>query len=279
MTPTSAAQPAVQVRPAELPAAAAVKLSILMAVKNEGATLPATLKILNALIEVPHEILIVYDDPDDTTVPVVRRFQERHPAVRLIHNTRGPGVVHALRAGIAEAAGEYVLIFAIDDTGPALALDQMLALMDRGCDLVSCTRYARGGRRLGGSLIGGLLSLVANRLFCTLSGTALTDSTTGIKMMRRDRLQRLTLEASAGWAVALELSIKAQLAGWRVGEVPIISIDRLFGGRSTFTLGAWLPEYFRWFVWGVAQCWRTGHRPQPVMTPLDLEDAASPAER
>jgi len=272
-------QPDVQAHPAGSPTTATVKLSILMTVKNEEAHLPATLKILSALVKVPHEILIVYDEPDDTTVPVVRRFQERHPAVRLIHNTRGPGVVHALRAGIAEAAGEYVLIFAIDDTGPALALDQMLALMDRGCDLVSCTRYARGGRRLGGSLVGGVLSLVANRLFCLLSGSALTDSTTGIKMVRRDRLQRLTLEASVGWAVALELSIKAQLAGWRVGEVPIISIDRLFGGRSTFALGAWLPEYLRWFVWGVSALRRSRLRPPPVMTPLDLEDVARPAKR
>jgi len=261
------------------PTTATPKLSILMPVKDEGKTLPATLKILSALVEVPHEILIVYDDPGDTTVPVVHGLQERYPSIRLIHNTRGRGVVHALRAGIAEAAGEYVLIFAIDDTGPALALDQMLALMDRGCDLVSCTRYARGGRRLGGSLVGGVLSLVANRLFCLLSGSALTDSTTGIKMVRRDRLQRLTLEASVGWAVALELSIKAQLAGWRVGEVPIISIDRLFGGRSTFALGAWLPEYLRWFVWGVSALRRSRLRPPPVMTPLDLEDVARPAKR
>ena len=108
MTPTSAAQPEARVEPAAQPPAAAVKLSILMAVKNEVATLPTTLKILDALVEVPHEILIVYDDPDDTTVPVVHRFQERHPAVRLIHNTRGRGVAHALRTGIAEAAVFHV---------------------------------------------------------------------------------------------------------------------------------------------------------------------------
>lgn len=279
MSPTSEMQPDVQARPAGPPTTAAVKLSILMTVKNEEKTLPATLKILNALIEVPHEILIVFDDPGDTTVPVVRAFQERYPAIRPIHNTRGRGVIHALRTGIAEAAGEYVLIFAIDDTGPALAIDQMLALMDRGCDLVSCTRYARGGRRLGGSVLGGTLSLVANRLFCLLSGAALTDSTTGIKMVRRDRLRQVSLEASVGWAVALELAIKAQLAGWRVGEVPIISIDRLFGGRSTFALGAWLPEYLRWFVWGVKELRRSHRHPQPVMTPLDLEGAGSPSDR
>ena len=44
---------------------------------------------------------------------------------------------------------------------------------------LSCTRYARGGRRLGGSWIGGILSRIANRLFGVFSGFPLTDATTG----------------------------------------------------------------------------------------------------
>ena len=39
--------------------------------------------------------------------------------------------------------------------------------------------------------------------------------------------------------------------GLRLGEVPIVSIDRLFGGESTFRLGPWTMEYLRWFLWGM----------------------------
>jgi dolichol-phosphate mannosyltransferase len=117
--------------------------------------------------------------------------------------------------------------------------------------LVSCTRYAHGGRRLGGSLIGSILSRAANRLFVALAGSALTDCTTGIKMFRRDVFERLNLEARpVGWSVAFEMSIKAQLVGLTLGEVPIVSIDRLYGGESTFRVGAWTVEYLRWFLWG-----------------------------
>jgi hypothetical protein len=35
--------------------------------------------------------------------------------------------------------------------------------------------------------------------------------------------------------------------------VPIVSIDRLYGGKSTFALGAWTAEYLRWFLWGLRQ--------------------------
>ena len=82
-----------------------------------------------------------------------------------MHNTRGRGILNALRAGVEAAQGKYVLIFAADEVGPVLAIDDMIALMDAGCEFVSCTRYAHGGRRLGGSWIGGVLSRLANRLF------------------------------------------------------------------------------------------------------------------
>ena len=226
-------------------------LTILMPVRNEGINLRIMLKMLRAIVDVPYEVLIVHDTPDDDSLQVLADVPESQ-VVRAVHNTRGRGVVNAIRAGVDEAAGRYVLIFAADEVGPVLAIEDMLALMDQGCDFVSCTRYAHGGRRLGGSMMGGALSRLANRLFHWLAGSVLSDCTTGIKMFRRDQFSRLDLQARPiGWAVAFEMSIKAQLIGLTLGEVPIISIDRLYGGKSTFRLGPWTGEYMRWFLWGL----------------------------
>jgi len=229
-----------------------MKLSILLPVRNEGMNIGVMLKILNATLEVPNEILVVYDSPKDNTIPAVKKVQRRFPNVKLVHNNHGRGVVNALKAGIDAAKGEYVLIFAADEIGPVVAIEDMLHLMDKGCDLVSCTRYALGGRRLGGSAIGGFLSRYGNRVFQFLSGSAFTDSTTGIKMFRKSIFEKVKLEARpVGWAVVFELAVKAQLYGLKLGEVPIVSIDRLYGGKSTFSLGPWFKEYLRWFMFGV----------------------------
>lgn len=237
-----------------------VKLSILLPVRNEGINLRIMLKILRAVVDVPHEVLVVYDRADDDSAPVVRAMAVEYPEIRAVHNTRGIGVLNALKTGVAEAKGEYVLIFAADEVGPVLAIEDMVALMDQGCEFVSCTRYAHGGRRLGGSFIGGVLSRLANRLFCRLSSLRLTDATTGIKMFRRDVFERLNLQARpVGWAVTFEMAIKAQLAGLRLGEVPIVSIDRLYGGQSTFSVGPWVLEYLKWFVWGIRRSPRRRH--------------------
>jgi dolichol-phosphate mannosyltransferase len=246
-----------------------------MPVRNEGLNLSIMLKILSAVVEVPHEVLVVVDDRADTSVPVVEAISPNYTPLRCIHNTRGRGVLNALRAGVDAAQGRYILIFAADEVGPVMAIDDMIALMDGGCEFVSCTRYAHGGRRLGGSVIGGALSRLANRMFRALTHCQLTDATTGIKMFTRPVFEQLHLEAKpVGWAVAFEMSIKAQLAGFRLGEVPIVSIDRLYGGTSTFRVGPWTAEYFRWFLWGVRKLRKHRGTASPVEVRVPTATAA-----
>ena len=257
MTP-SASAPAASAAPTKT-------LTILMPVRNDGINLRIMLKMLQVVVDVPYEVVIVHDTPEDDSLAVVAELAPRQP-VRTLHNTLGRGVVNAIRAGVAAAEGKYVLIFAADEVGPVLAIDDLLALMEDGREFVSCTRYAHGGRRLGGSFVGGILSRSANRLFHWMAGSVLTDCTTGIKMFRRDQFERLQLEAKPiGWAVAFEMAIKAQLLGLSLGEVPIISIDRLYGGASTFRVGPWTMEYFRWFLWGMRRLRTRGRDSAEVM--------------
>lgn len=241
-----------------------IKLSILIPVRNEGINIRIMLNILSAVINIPHEIVVIYDFAGDDTVPVVKDMQSATPAIKLVFNGTGEGVINAVRAGVKEAQGEYILIFAADEVGPVLAIDDMVLLLEEGCDLVSCTRYAFGGRRLGGSIIEGTLSRAANRIFSLLSGSMLTDATTGIKMFKRDVFNRIDLESKPiGWAFIFEFAIKAQSKGMKLGEVPIVSIDRLYGGKSSFSLGPWVKEYMRWFLWGIKHLPRWGRREGP----------------
>ncbi len=228
------------------------KLSIIMPVRNEGINLKMILKIINALMEAPYEILVVYDSPDDDSIPVATSMQKQYPAIRPLHNPLGRGVVNAVRSGVAAAKGEYVLILPADDMGAIFDINPMLAEIEKGYDLVSATRYAKGGKVVGGAISSRLLSRVANKLFIIFAGSAMTDSTVGIKMFRRELFDRIKLECNpVGWAFAFEMAIKAQMMGLRVSEVPIVSINRFYGGTSTFKLKRWITEYIRWFFWGL----------------------------
>lgn len=241
------------------------KLSILLPVRNEPESLPIAVRILNAIVDVPHEILVVHDHPNDTTLPVAVELMARFPNLRIVHNVRGPGVANAITAGVHASRGDYVLIHAVDEIAPIPAIEAMVDLLDAGCEFVSANRYTDGGRRLGGSWVGGWISWAANKTFRLIAGGALHDSTTGIKMFRRDVFDGIEFESRpVGWSCVFELAIKAQLRGLRLGEVPIVSVDRITGGRSTFRLWPWLVEYARWFAWGWSRL--RGPRPIPMRT-------------
>ena len=80
----------------------------------------------------------------------------------------------------------------------------------------------------------------------------MSDLTTGIKMFKKDFYKQIEISTNpVGWVFAFELSIKAYVMNLKVGEVPLISVDRLFGGESTFKLGRWVNEYLKCYIWGV----------------------------
>lgn len=229
------------------------KLSILIPVRNEGVNLKLMLRILHATIDVPHELLIIYDIEEDDSIPVVNKIAKEYPQLRLVRNNKGKGVPNALRSGFENATGDVILILTADDLGPVLSVEPMLELISQGYDFLSATRYSKGGRAVGGVFMSRLLSRIANRLFYILCDTPLTDSTLGIKMFKRSILKHFTLSSQTGWSIAFELSLKSQIANLKIVELPIISVNRFFGGVSSFRLAPWVKEYTRWFYWGLCQ--------------------------
>ena len=244
------------------------KLSILLPVYHEKEAFSIMIKILEATVDIPYEILVIYDHPDDNTVECAKDLQHKFSNIRLVFNDLGRGAQNAIKKGLEVSKGEIILITAVDEIFPIMAIKEMLELIEtKKCDFVSGTRYALGGKRLGGSLIGGILSRIANKVFSLITGLVLTDATTGIKMIKKSEFKQLTIEARPiGWAFAFELAIKAQLSGLRLGEIPLTSVDRLFGGNSTFRLGAWFKEYIRWFFWGVKRLNRFNRKQHKVIT-------------
>ena len=228
------------------------KLSVVMPVLNEDSNLKVILPILRAMINVPYEVLVVYDFEKDNSIPVVRSMMKKYPSLRLVHNRLGKGVINAIKSGVLEAKGKYVLTIAADDLGPPLAINDMIALMEQGCDLVNGTRYSYGGKNAGGIFISRMLSTAANAIFHVLSGSSLTDPTFGVKMFKRTNFKELSLVSNpVGLAVSFEFAVKAQEKGWKLGEVPLISLNRLYGkGKSSFKLN-WVSEYGKWFIYGI----------------------------
>tara|TARA_B100001250_G_scaffold385411_1_gene381130 strand:+ start:1380 stop:2093 length:714 start_codon:yes stop_codon:yes gene_type:complete len=229
------------------------KLSIILPVFNEKESLLIMVRLLNSSLKTDTEIIIVHDSLNDNSLESANILINEYENVQLVHNKIGPGVKNAIQAGVDKSKNEIILITAVDEIFPIISIEKMLEeILNKNYDFISGTRYSKGGERLGGSLIGSILSRTANKVFNLFSKVPLTDCTTGIKMMKKKVWEDIELTSNpVGWAFAFELSIKTYLKGYNISEYPIKSVDRLFGGSSTFKLGPWFKEYLKWFFWGI----------------------------
>jgi glycosyltransferase involved in cell wall biosynthesis len=222
------------------------ELSVVMPVYNEGEAVEAVLRSYSEAIRTPHEIIVVYDFDEDTTVPVVERLAAELPAIRGHRNTLGRGVLNAMKAGIAVARGEQILVSMADGSDEPHIVDAMVVLAGSGADIVAASRYMPGGRQIGGPFVKRALSRIAGLTLHWFGGVATHDPTNNFKLYSRRFLDSITIESSAGFELALELTVKATLAGRRVAEVPTTWRDRT-AGQSNFKLRQWLPHYLRWY--------------------------------
>ena len=231
---------------ADQPADQAPELTIVLPVYNEPDNIGPVLGRIHDEVKTLAEVLVVYDFDEDTTVPVVRELQPDHPNVRLHHNTLGRGVLNAMKAGIAAARGEFVLISMADGSDEVELVDQMVELARDGADIVSASRYMRGGRQEGGPWLKRLLSRLAGLSLHWVGRLPIHDATNNFKLYRRSFLESVQIESRGGFELAIELSVKGDLAGRRLAELPTTWRDRTHG-QSHFKLRAWLPLYLRWY--------------------------------
>lgn len=225
-----------------------VEVSVVMPVYEEGEAVLPVLRGLSAALPAASEIIVVYDTETDATAPVVRGLAREIPGLRGHLNTLGRGVLPAMRSGIAASTGRFVLITMADGSDDPAALGPMLARARAGADVVAASRYMRGGRQIGGPRLKRLMSRVAGLSLHWFAGVATHDATNNFKLYRRSFLDTTSVESTAGFELALELTVKATAAGRPVAEVPTTWRDRA-EGTSRFRLRHWLPHYLRWYMY------------------------------
>ncbi len=230
-----------------------IKVSIILPSYQEQSHVEITLKLLKVFCKFEYEVLIVVDSIKDKTVLAFNDVKLDHPEARLIINNTGNSAINAIEVGIAEAIHDIILLHVIDDIGPILSFNKMHDLIFKGCDFVSANRYSKNGKRVGGSLISQIISRIGNYSLFILSNNCFLDSTTGIKMFKKEIFHRIDrISKPVGWAGIFEITLKIQTdPNLLLGEVPVISLDRIYGGESTFKLSSWIFEYFRWYFWGL----------------------------
>lgn len=199
---------------------------------NERENVP---DLVRAILALPNTRVMVVDDqsPDGTGAVADALATEFPGRVLVIHRTgkRGLGrsYVEGLQIAIKEGADLICQMDADWSHDPKYLPEMVKAAADH--DVVIGSRYLRGVSVVNWPLRRIVLSAFANRYIRAITGLEAQDCTSGYRCWRREMLAKLPLDrvVSDGYAFLVEMLYEAHRRGARIGEVPIIFVERRLG--------------------------------------------------
>jgi len=179
-------------------------------------------------------MLVVDDASPDGTGDLADELAQRWPGRVEVMHRKGPrglglayvdGLSRALTTDV-EAIGQMDADLSHD---PAYLPDLVASLATN--DVAIGSRYLRGVSVINWPLHRIVLSAFANRYIRAVTGLSPADCTSGFRVWRHEALARLPLATAraSGYAFLTEMLYEAGRLGLRIGEVPIVFVERQEG--------------------------------------------------
>ncbi|MEE2674764.1 MAG: polyprenol monophosphomannose synthase [Myxococcota bacterium] len=196
------------------------------------------------------EILVVDDNSPDGTGKLADEFAADDPRVHVLHRSQKQGLGAAYRAGLARAVeldADVIVQMDCDFSHPPSVLPEMLRQIETH-DLVLGSRYLNGITVVNWPIERILISYFANVYSRAITRLPITDTTGGLRCVRRELLEKVGFERihSDGYAFQIELNYRFVKHHARIKEIPFFFVDRT-RGTSKLHLGIALEGL--WICW------------------------------
>jgi len=206
---------------------------------NERDNLPVLVRAV--LARDGYRLLVVDDASPDGTGQIADDLAREYPGrVDVMHRTgpRGLGraYIDGLRAAIADGRAELICQMDADLSHNPEYLPALAAAAATN-DVVIGSRYLNGVSVVNWPLHRIFLSAFANKYIRAVTRLTPRDCTSGYRCWRREALAGLPLAGmvSDGYAFLVEMLYEATRHGCRIGEVPIIFVERAQGHSKVST--------------------------------------------
>src|SRR3989344_1189090 len=210
-----------------------MKLSIIIPAFNEEKTIVQAIKrVVEQKIDgVQKEVIVVDDGSTYNTVFKIKDLRSKIKGIKFFQHKENSGKGAAVRTGIKNAKGNYILIQDADlEYHPKYINDLIKPIVGKKADVVYGTRIKRFPNLKGEEktlqflthyLGNRFLSLVTSILY----GQWITDMETGYKLFPKNAFSKFTILAK-GFEFEPEITAKLMKSGHKILEIPIKTVPR-----------------------------------------------------
>jgi dolichol-phosphate mannosyltransferase len=215
-------------------------ISVILPTYNEAGNIRRIVPAITRVLQdhsMEGEVIVVDDDSPDGTANVAASLADSYP-VKVHVRKSNRGLSRAVIEGFGLARGEVCVVMDADLSHPVERIPDMIRpILEGECDATVGSRYVAGGGAQDWPLVRRIVSKGAGLL--AKGVTTLSDPTSGFMAVRRDILDRASLDP-LGWKIVLEVVVKT---GSSVIEIPIMFAERA-EGQSKLGLKAQI-DYLR----------------------------------
>ncbi len=180
----------------------------------------------NALHPFESEVIFVDDQSGDRTQELILKEKERNPRVRLVLSPQRRGLGAALKLGVKEAQGSFILFLDCDASVSARDLSRLIESRKERCMMIG-SRYIKGSAIHGARLYKVVLSKILNHWVSRYLRVSARDISHSLRIFPSQSLPEPVNNSHP--AYFWELSLLAKKAGMKIGEIPVTFTEREFG--------------------------------------------------
>lgn len=201
-------------------------LSLIIPVYDEEACLRSSFERVKEYLDTlgrEYEIILVDDGSTDGSASIIREIVRTSPQTRSLESPENRGKGNAVRRGVLNASGKFIVFTDADLAVPVHFIGACLNRLDAGAPVVIASRHLPGSSfKVREGILRRLLGETFRRLSQLVLGLKVSDITCGLKGLIREASRDIFSRSKIDrWGYDAEIIFLAQKLGHTIEEVPI----------------------------------------------------------
>ena len=189
-----------------------MNFSIIIPVYNEEKTVKKVIEGIKKCSGQDYEIIVINDGSTDKTKEILDQIEN----IKIINYSENKGYGSAIKSGVRQAQGKYILIIDGDGTYPTEAIPEILKFLNY--DMVV---GARIGQRAKIPLVRKPAKWLLNQIANYLSGVKIPDLNSGLRLIKKDLINKFLYLLPDGFSFTTSITLALISNKYQVKYIPI----------------------------------------------------------